>query len=94
MPRFNGTGPAGRGPMTGWGMGYCGGSRRRGIAGRGLGHAWGRGRAFGGAAYGLSHLGPATKEDEMEFLKQRAEALEEELMETKKILQEYASDQG
>jgi hypothetical protein len=23
MPGFNGTGPAGLGPMTGWGRGYC-----------------------------------------------------------------------
>lgn len=23
MPRFDGTGPTGQGPMTGWGMGYC-----------------------------------------------------------------------
>lgn len=23
MPGFDGTGPRGEGPMTGWGMGYC-----------------------------------------------------------------------
>lgn len=23
MPGFDGTGPAGMGPMTGWGLGYC-----------------------------------------------------------------------
>lgn len=23
MPRFDGTGPAGQGPMTGWGQGHC-----------------------------------------------------------------------
>ena len=23
MPRFDGTGPDGRGPMTGWGRGFC-----------------------------------------------------------------------
>lgn len=23
MPRFDGTGPRGQGPMTGWGSGYC-----------------------------------------------------------------------
>lgn len=34
MPRRNGTGPMGYGPMTGRGMGYC-----RGGYGRGLG--WG-----------------------------------------------------
>jgi len=28
MPRFDGTGPGGMGPMTGRGMGNCGGGRR------------------------------------------------------------------
>ena len=89
MPRFNGTGPAGMGPMTGWGMGYCSGTRQAHFAGRGpgrgLARGWGRGRGFGFA--------PATKDDEMEFLKQRAEALETELAETRKVLQEFESDQ-
>lgn len=96
MPRFDGTGPAGMGPMTGWGMGYCGGARQgrsagRGL-GRGLGRGWGRGRGFG--SYGFSRLGPATRDDELEFLKQRAEALEMELSETRKVLQEFESDQS
>ena len=35
MPRFNGTGPMGQGPGTGWGLGPCGSGMRRGGSGRG-----------------------------------------------------------
>ena len=31
MPRFDGTGPMGRGPLTGRGMGPCGGGMRCGL---------------------------------------------------------------
>jgi hypothetical protein len=31
MPKLDGTGPAGQGPMTGRGMGNCGGGMRRGF---------------------------------------------------------------
>lgn len=63
MPRLDGTGPRGEGPMTGWGMGYCvvsaaperrigmwrgGGGYGRGYGrGRGFGRGYGRGRGFG-----------------------------------------------
>ncbi|MFW5788197.1 MAG: DUF5320 domain-containing protein, partial [Halanaerobiales bacterium] len=53
MPRGDGTGPAGRGPMTGRGAGYCAGFNVPGymnaVPGRGMGRAWRRG--FGGAGY-------------------------------------------
>ena len=39
MPRYDGTGPLGRGPGTGWGRGPCGGGARRG---RGLGFVFRR----------------------------------------------------
>jgi len=49
MPRGDGTGPGGMGPMTGRAMGYCVGYATPGYAnpvpGRGY---WGRGRGFGG----------------------------------------------
>ena len=52
MPGGDRTGPTGMGPMTGRGMGYCGGYDRPGftnpIAGRGMG----MGRGFGGGGYG------------------------------------------
>jgi hypothetical protein len=50
MPRGDGTGPAGFGPMTGRGVGYCAGYPVPGFAnpgvprgGRGRGRDWGRG---------------------------------------------------
>ena len=49
MPGFDRTGPAGMGPMTGWGRGLCGsrgyygGGQRYWGYGRGYGRGWGRG---------------------------------------------------
>ena len=52
MPAGDGTGPAGMGPMTGRGAGYCAGYEAPGYAnpvpGRGFGMGRGRGRAWGG----------------------------------------------
>ncbi len=60
MPRFDGTGPQGQGPMTGGGFGFCGSGGRarstwgfgrgrgnRGGFGAGLGRGRGFGRGFG-----------------------------------------------
>ena len=46
MPRFNGTGPQGGGPMTGRGEGYCAVSQPR--TGRTSGYAGLPGRSIGG----------------------------------------------
>jgi len=49
MPRGDGTGPMGQGPMTGRGLGYCAGYPQPGFMypgpgfGRGFGKGWGRG---------------------------------------------------
>ncbi len=56
MPRGDGTGPQGLGPMTGGGFGYCAGYGVSGFAdpirrGLGRGTAWGRG---GGGGRGLA----------------------------------------
>ncbi len=59
MPGFDGTGPAGRGPMTGGGRGYCAvnaggrGAATGGFAARGCGRRAGRGTCF----YGAGHPG-------------------------------------
>ncbi|MFP4424227.1 MAG: DUF5320 domain-containing protein [Candidatus Woesearchaeota archaeon] len=45
MPGRDRTGPSGSGPMTGRGLGPCGG--RRAIRGRGLGRGFGRGLGRG-----------------------------------------------
>jgi len=51
MPGGDRTGPAGQGPMTGRGAGYCSGSAMPGYSnayrGRGMGRAWGRGGGLG-----------------------------------------------
>ena len=47
MPAMNGTGPEGYGPMTGRGMGKCGGIARFGGPGYGMGMVRGFGRGQG-----------------------------------------------
>jgi hypothetical protein len=51
VPRGDGTGPAGMGPLTGRRSGYCAGFRIPGFmnpgSGRGMGLGLGRGRRFG-----------------------------------------------
>jgi len=96
MPRFDGTGPAGQGPGTGWGMGPCGAGRRRGYGGRygrGYGAGWGfgggRGRGFGWGGFGNYYSAPAlTKKEETEFLSDEAGMLEKELKDIKTRLSE------
>ena len=66
MPRGDGTGPAGMGPMTGRAAGFCAGYSvpgfmnpvgGRGFWGRGRGGGWGRGfgRGFGRARAGFGY---------------------------------------
>jgi hypothetical protein len=75
MPGGNGTGPAGMGPMTGRGAGFCAGYAVPGYAnpvgGRGYGMGFGRGRGMGrgrgfgrgfgraGTGYGMPAFGGA-----------------------------------
>jgi len=63
MPRGDGTGPAGMGPMTGRGAGYCAGYHVPGFAnpvpGRGFWGA-GRGGGFGGGGRGHRNMYYAT----------------------------------
>lgn len=64
MPRGNGTGPTGMGPMTGRGLGYCAGSDEPGFmndertprGGRGFGRGPGRGNGPGyGRGFGRGY---------------------------------------
>lgn len=71
MPRGDGSGPAGQGPMTGRGLGYCSGYDTPGFTkgpgmGMGRGMAWGRGGGMGrgmawgrGARWGVAPVAPA-----------------------------------
>ena len=83
MPRYNGTGPLGSGPGTGWGLGPCGGEmaygRRGGGRGRGLG--W---RRF----WGYYPAPTPSKKEEAEMLSEETEILEQELQAIKSRLAE------
>ena len=102
MPRLDGTGPMGMGPMTGGGFGPCnpsgrpyarwgfirGGGFRRGF-GPGFGRGGGYGRGFGrrafhpawGAGYGPGYGSPYPMDpkEEVNLLKDEADALQSEL---------------
>ncbi len=89
MPRFDGTGPGGLGPGTGWGLGPCG--ARMGYGRRGGGRGWGRGygRGFGGyGPYGYPYQPQITKKEEKEMLGEEVTDLEEELKAIKARLAE------
>lgn len=103
MPRGNGTGPAGNGPMTGRAMGVCAGFGLPGYAnpgsgqGRGMGLGrggrMGRGRGLGRA--GAAGLDPApqnlTADRELEVLKGQTKLLEDSLKQTKNRIEELRS---
>ena len=59
MPRGDGTGPSGQGPMTGRGAGFCAGYDVPGYANPGYGY-FGRGRGRRGGGRGWRHLYYAT----------------------------------
>jgi hypothetical protein len=74
MPRLDGTGPQGQGPMTGRGMGNC-----RGV-GRGfLGRGFGFGRGFGRWCPFANNTQALTKEEQKKLLLEEKEAIEQEL---------------
>ena len=84
MPAGDRTGPRGMGPMSGKAAGYCVEQQIPGYAspgndsgmGRGYGRGFGRGRGrrFRGGITGISDAAPtATREQELEMLKQQAE---------------------
>lgn len=82
MPGFDGTGPAGMGPMTGRGFGPCG---------RGLGWRFGLRRGFGfGARRGWGRFlpwnWPQTKDEQKKALADYKKALQEEIEDVEKAL--------
>jgi len=84
MPRFDGTGPWGMGPGTGWGLGPCG-------AGMGWRRGWGRGfdwRRFWGYGPYQPYQPQITKKEEKEMLEDEVTNLEEELKAIKARLSE------
>lgn len=58
MPLRDGTGPVGRGPLTGRGLGPCRGSGKLPVCGA---NGLGRGRGLGNGYGGLSNVKPSNK---------------------------------
>jgi len=93
MPRRDGTGPMGMGPMTGRGFGVCGSGfyGRRNCYGTGFGR-----RGYGpryGAGYGYG-TGYGVKQDisEKEFLKNQKEFLESQIELIERELEDLNDD--
>ncbi|MBM3228369.1 hypothetical protein FJZ20_00555 [Candidatus Pacearchaeota archaeon] len=78
MPRFDGTGPQGLGPLTGRGLGPCNKGMRRG-AGRGFGKSFG---------YGYAESVVITPENEKKLLEAELKEIELEKQEIEKRLKE------
>ena len=96
MPRYDGTGPSGRGPKTGRGMGDCVGFMPQGWGG-GWGMGWGDGFGFG-RRHGRRMMGwncplcgrfdQPDKKKAKEYYEEYIKAMEESVEETKKALKE------
>lgn len=100
MPRGDGSGPNGMGPMTGRGAGTCAGAATPGFANPRGGFGCGRGRgqfggrnAFGGGAQMRGRFAGVSQAsglpvDDKEFLSNQAKLLQERLDEINKHLAE------
>ena|SRR5690554_5575158 len=109
MPRGDGTGPMGMGPMTGRALGFCAGYGTPGYVNPGIGAGFGRGcgrgrglRRMAGfiaapgwvpAGYPVFGSAYASAETEKEYLSRQAEVLENQLEEVKKRLQKLSEEQ-
>ncbi len=90
MPRGDGTGPRGMGPMAGHAGGYCGGFGGGGRGWRNRFHATGL-PGWARAGFAASFRNPAP-EEEKQALKLRADALQSELDAVKKRLETIGTD--
>jgi len=100
MPRGDGTGPNGQGPMTGRGMGFCAGFNAPGFVNGGFGRGMAKGRGYGWRARAMQQNVPAKQaepaqestiisdKEEKEYLKEELEALKEETKEIEKRLKD------
>jgi hypothetical protein len=76
MPNMDKTGPQGLGPMTGRGLGPCGGGMRRGMGRR----CWGK--------FPFTTSGSLTKEEETKILEAELQEIESEKKDIEKRLKE------
>ena len=97
MPGFDGTGPRGMGPMTGGGRGFCS-PRGMGAAFAGYGAPPRMGYGYpyygaGPAALGAVPFAPQmTREQELDFLKNQAQAMRGQLEEIESRIQQLGSE--
>ena len=83
MPRFNGTGPSGMGPMTGRGLGPCSGGYRDYGRGGGMGYGM-----MMGACPWYGPMVKPTAQEEKDILKDQIEMLKENLSAAEKRFSE------
>lgn len=102
MPRGDGTGPMGMGPMTGRDAGFCAGFAAPGYINLGMGYGmgYGRGRGFRRRLYytGIPTWNPSgyfaysrafkPSADEKEYLNNQLKVLENQLQQVKKRLKD------
>ena len=99
MPGLDGTGPRGMGPMTGGGRGFC--ALPLTVARAGY---WGRPRYtiysrptgvpyYGSIPFTTPLIPRITREQEIDFLRNQAEAMSEELEQIEARIQELESNQ-
>ena len=105
MPGGDGTGPMGRGPMTGRAAGLCAGYPHPGYAtpgysrgfgrgwDRGIGRGfWGRGRRFWYREYNDTPFNQSSTEEEKVYLENLVKNLEDELKTVKDRLQDLTKE--
>lgn len=90
MPRNDGTGPLGKGSMTGRGLGKCNDERAFGLGrrGRGMRGALGCRRGFGKFSYNDT----TSPQSEKAILEKEKEILELELKDVNETLKNYSED--
>ncbi len=109
MPRRDGTGPMGMGPMTGRAMGCCAGYAAPGFVNTGISMKCGKGfrrmyymtglpgwARFGAYPYGYgshAYQGTVRDVDEKEILQKQADFLENQLKEVRKRLKGFEADE-
>ncbi len=98
MPRGDGTGPMGRGPLTGRGAGYCAGYGAPGYANGGgfygrprFGRGFRRWYAPATPWYGPAYAPVAGRDDERDMLASQAEVLKDRLDQINKRLSDLES---
>lgn len=98
MPGFDGTGPVGQGPMTGWGTGRCAGNAPAPGAGFGRGRGFGRGFGRGLCRWGAAGTpalanAPVSAEDEENALKNQLSWLQRQTQAIEKRLAQVRNTQ-